>query len=202
MYFVEGLLLGLGMVIFIGPVFFMLLTSSLNYGFKSGIAVAAGVFVSDILCVLICYFGFYSFLERLHLQTWFSILGALVLAFIGASYLFKEKKVEEKQVIDQPTFKSFFTKGFVVNFVNPFVFLIWIGVIDYSVSSWGKEVETSFYLLGVLLGILVTDVSKVFLADKLKALMNPKKLYWIYKIAGLVLVGFSIRLLYLIYLQN
>ena len=116
--------------------------------------------------------------------------------------MFKKEKVEEIQMMDQPSFKFFFSKGFVVNFVNPFVFLIWIGVIDYSVNSYGKGIESSLYLIGALLGILFTDIAKVFLADKLKVIMNPKKLYWIYKIAGLALVGFSIRLLYVIYLQN
>ncbi|MBQ0740572.1 LysE family transporter, partial [Aquimarina celericrescens] len=62
MYLLEGYAIGLGMIIFIGPVFFLLLHSSIQYGSKAGVAVALGIIFSDIVCVMLCYFGLSSFI--------------------------------------------------------------------------------------------------------------------------------------------
>ena len=63
MSILEGYVIGLGMVIFIGPVFFLLLNSSLQSGVKAGVAVALGIIVSDIICVALCYYGLSSIIN-------------------------------------------------------------------------------------------------------------------------------------------
>mgnify|MGYP003340062785 CR=1 FL=1 len=47
----KGVLAGLSMLLFIGPVFFTLLKSALQHGIKTGVSVAFGIFISDVICV-------------------------------------------------------------------------------------------------------------------------------------------------------
>ncbi len=63
MPFVEGYILGLGMVVFIGPVFFLLLSISLQQGAWAGVLTAIGIVVSDLICVSLCYYGVTAFLQ-------------------------------------------------------------------------------------------------------------------------------------------
>ena len=50
MAILTGILLGLGTMLFVGPVFFYLLKSTLESGFKAGIAVALGIILGDVIC--------------------------------------------------------------------------------------------------------------------------------------------------------
>ena len=43
--------------ILIGPVFFMLLETSVSRGWKAAIALDLGVLTSDLICILIAYYG-------------------------------------------------------------------------------------------------------------------------------------------------
>jgi threonine/homoserine/homoserine lactone efflux protein len=63
MLFFEGYIVGLGMIVFIGPVFFLLLSISLHQGTKAGVATAFGIVISDLICVCLCYFGVTNFLN-------------------------------------------------------------------------------------------------------------------------------------------
>src|SRR5690606_27766057 len=49
-----GILLSL---ILIGPVFFMLLETSVSRGWKAAITLNLGVITADILCILVAYYG-------------------------------------------------------------------------------------------------------------------------------------------------
>ena len=96
MEFLQGYLLGLGMIVFIGPVFFLLLSISFQLGTRAGILVAFGIVVSDIICVSLCYFGVTSFLYQPDYKFWIAFIGGLLLILLGLKYLFSQGKSIEK----------------------------------------------------------------------------------------------------------
>ena len=200
MIFLEGYLVGLGLILLIGPVFFTLLQSTLQYDYKSGLAVALGIFVSDVICVLLCSLGVAPLLEQSHNQLIFSCLGAIMLFGFGLTFLLKPvldfKTTLKLKATD---YVSFFAKGFLVNFVNPFVFLVWIGIIGLANSKYPSNQSLPIYLTGVLLGILTTDTLKALFAHHIKVLLEPKYLQLLYRIVAFCLLGFGFRLLYVAY---
>lgn len=195
MYLIHGFLVGLGMIIFVGPVFFTLLQAAFQFGFKSGWAVAWGIIVSDVFCVILSEMGFRTFFESEKNQFYIGISGGLLLIGMGANYLLNPKLVAKTEISLTPMdYIGFFTKGFLVNFVNPFVFLVWIGVIGQASSNGYKGQELHLFLFAALLGIFLTDSLKAYFAHKIKGWMNPYRLKILYKIVGILLCIFGIVL--------
>lgn len=199
MSFIEGFLIGLGMIIFVGPVFFLLLNSSLQYGMKAGISVALGIIVSDIVCVILCYYGVSRFMTASNNQFWIGVIGSCILFGLGINYLFKQPHITNKLLINSKKWSTFFIKGFSVNFFNPFVFIVWVGVFKYGSQKYPETLELYMFLSAVLVGILATDLLKVFLSGKLKKFISTHRLKVFFRITGAVLLIFSFRLLYLIW---
>ncbi len=201
MAFLEGMLTGLAMVAFVGPVFFTLLQVSLQFGFRSGFLVALGIFVSDVVCVVLCYYGASAFFTDQNNEFWIAIIGSIVLFFIGGAYLFKKGEIAEVKTssLKSTNFIGFFTKGFLVNFVNPFVFAVWIAIVGKAQSSYATFTEVCIYLSVTLIMILLTDSLKALLAQKIKRFLKPKVLSTTYKIIGVLMLLFAIRILYYIY---
>lgn len=197
MAFLEGLLVGLGMVIFIGPVFFTLLKSALNYGFWAGIMVALGIFISDVVCVALCSFGAIPFFENTDNQFWLALGGSVILSGLGLKYLLKPNvTVDAELKLKAGHYTAYFMKGFLVNFINPFVFAVWIGVIGFAQGKFGTGQELWLFLGAALLGIFLTDSTKVIFADRIKKFVEPKFLLRAYRVIGVVLIGFAVRFLW------
>ena len=91
---------------------------------------------------------------------------------------------------------GYFTQGFLVNGVNPFVFVVWIGFITIGRNNY-QETSLYIFLIAILVGIFATDILKSFLADKIKPYLKEKTLLIAYKIIGFILIGFSIRIILL-----
>ncbi len=196
MEFLEGYILGLGMIVFIGPVFFLLLSISLQLGMRAGVLTALGIVVSDIICVSLCYFGVTSFLYKTDTKIWIVLLGGAFLILLGVKYLFHPGNfLEEKKDLPSLHHISCFVKGFLVNFVNPFVFFVWIGVVTYEKGLEASGCNALSYFSGVLLGILSTDLIKVFTARQIKNFLSPLVLHNLYRGSGIILIGFGIRML-------
>jgi threonine/homoserine/homoserine lactone efflux protein len=197
MSFLQGYLAGLAMIVFVGPVFFYLLKTSLEFGKSNGMLVVFGIIVSDIVAALLCYLGFGAYLNASDSQIWLSLTGGLILLFMGIRYLVvKTINQDSKKRINGAGRFMFFANGFLVNFVNPFVFGVWIGVAAYASEVFTAELSQIIFLVGALAGILTTDTAKVLLADYLKRFLHPQRMLIIYRIAGIVLILFSLRLLY------
>ena len=191
----EGILFGIGTIIFIGPVFFLLLKCSIESGKNAGISVAIGIIVSDIVCIYMCSY-FSPFLGRQENLNIAAILGALLLIGMGIKYLKAKPIVQSKKRFNTQGFLGFFTKGFMINFINPFVFVVWMGIILYAKDKYYPQDNVNIFYVGALMGIFFTDIGKVFLAQEIKKKLTPIYLQKIYKIIGIVLIGFSFRLIY------
>lgn len=195
--FLDGFLVGLALIILIGPVFFTLLKTSLQYGVVAGSLVALGIFVSDALAVILCVFGASVYLKSDDSKFYLSLVGGVVLIALGVRYFLKRKKAEEETIqLNAKHFIGFFSKGFLVNFVNPFVFAVWIGIIKVAGDKHGFDKDLALYLAGTLLAIFSTDMTKVFLAAKIKNILKPEILFVLYKIIGVCLILLGLRLFF------
>ena len=195
MSFLEGFLAGLAMIIFIGPVLFTLLQAALSYGYRGGLAVATGIIVSDVLAILICKMGATAFLLEEGNRMWIAILAAAILFGMALRYLFRPQYFEEGAIkLGALNLSGLFSKGFLVNFINPFVFVVWIGIIGYAETKFNEHVW--IYLTAVLIGIFLTDNLKAYYASKLKRFLSQKRLNTVYKVTGALFIVFALRLLF------
>lgn len=200
MDFLNGYMVGLGMIIFIGPVFFFLLSSSLKGGFIPGLLVALGIIVSDIIYVILCSYGLTQLITHPTSLYWIALIGGILLIGMGVKYIStREFIIETPNSLNTKHYFEFFTKGFLVNFINPFVLLVWIGLIEYTKQT--PTITSSWYLTGVLLGIFSTDFAKVLLAKHIKKLITPYVLKRIYKISGVILIIFGLRMCFYFYFK-
>ena len=197
MAFLQGYLIGLGLIVLIGPVFFVLLQTTLQYGRWPGLTVAFGIFVSDIIAVALCVLGARAFFENQSNQKWIAWGGGLLLLAFGLKYLLKPTLPAMKEIkLSKLDYFGFFSKGFLINFVNPFVFLVWLGIIANAGKIYGYSQNLAFFLIGTLLAILTLDSLKALFADKLKGIMRPNVLKIIFRISGVLLILFAARLIF------
>ena len=200
MSILSGFLFGLSTLLFIGPVFFYLLKSSIESGLKAGIAVATGIIVGDIICVLLAIYGFGDYFETPIVQKFFAGIGGILLLAFGLNYFFKPSinlKVEGK--FTSKKIMVYFINGFLINFINPFVFAVWFGF--YTVNKAKLENENSIIIsmTVTLIVIFSTDLLKAFFAKKITNYIKPSKLKIIFKAFGVIMIGFAIRLFFVLF---
>ena len=158
-------------------------------------SVAWGIFISDVVCVGLCIFGATRFFENPDNQIWLAIGGMAILLGLGLKYIIKPSIDVDKMVkLSAGDYSKHFAKGFLVNFVNPFVFLVWIGVIGFAQAEYGKSEDLYGFLTASLFGILTTDSLKVVFAHRVKRLLQPKILTRLYRVIGGLLIIFAGRL--------
>ena len=76
----------------IGPVFFVLLETSITKGFRAAMVFDAGVVFGDLVFILIAYFSTNQILERLKDDPGLFIFGGVIMLTYGIISFIKEKK--------------------------------------------------------------------------------------------------------------
>ena len=195
-----GILLGLSTLLFIGPVLFYLMKSSLESGVRAGIAVALGIIVGDIICVILAAKGLGVIFEHTVNQRWLALAGGIILLSMGIKHIVKPTANTNTEGKFQSKFLwTYAVNGFLINFLNPFVFAVWIGYYSFNQEVFDSEFEIFLSLLASLLTIFLTDCLKSVFAFKLKRYIQPKHLKVLFQLVGIVMVAFGIRLLLLFF---
>lgn len=193
MSIIEGLLLGLGTIIFIGPVFFIILQNTLAHGKTSGFCIALGILFSDISYVLLFKFSLYEKISTYTLSKYFYWIFAMVIMFVGISSLFKKNKNDKK--LFGKNYFILFSKGFLVNFINPFVFVFWLGVYTYVQQKFTSPQEEFYFFTAAMFGILSIDTLRVLFSNYLKTKLTDEVLTKTNKAIGVLLIIISCYLL-------
>lgn len=200
----KGLVTGFILSIMIGPVFFVLLETSIRKGVKAAIALDLGVLLSDVVYILIAYL-FYSEVEALSQGDDKSLLhligGGLFIAF-GIFNLMK--KVKERKVkggdLDKVKTRDFIwlgIKGFVLNIANPLIIFYWFSVMTLGADSEGGSGgwRMIFYLSIILITFFTIDLLKILGAKKLRPLVTHRVLIGLNRLIGIVFVLFGVILI-------
>lgn len=196
---IKGLTFGLLLSISVGPVLFSIIKQSLNNGHKGGLAFIFGVSASDITLVLVSNVFTELFNSFKVYKTQVGIAGCVFLVSLGLFFLFfKKVKVNEegKQVFNfgKMDYAKTFLSGFLMNTLNPSVFIFWIYA---STAVVGQSVNHRIIVfVTCLTWMLGTDILKVFLAGKIRNRLTPHNIHILNRINGLLLIIFGIALVW------
>tara|TARA_B110000046_G_scaffold186013_1_gene231368 strand:+ start:21898 stop:22566 length:669 start_codon:yes stop_codon:yes gene_type:complete len=195
--FKNALLIGFFMAFMIGPVFFMLIQTSILKGARAAISFDIGVILGDITFILIAYYGSRSLLEKIKDDPRLFFIGGFVLIVYGLiTYLDKENKKENlasaksiKVPIIQNNYIKLFFKGYFLNFINVGVLAGWLGIVVVVGPTLDMNPTSIFwYFATVILGYAITDSGKILLAKQLKSKMTPLVIYRLKRIMGIILI--------------
>jgi threonine/homoserine/homoserine lactone efflux protein len=184
--------LGFFLSFMVGPVFFVLLQTSAIKGFRAAITFDLGVFLADILFILLAYFSSFQLLENLSNQPGLYVFGGVILLIYGLVTFFKVDKNEipdESKKIKKSDFFGLFIKGFLLNFINIGVLVFWLGIIIIFGPSLDNQPSRFFtFFTTVLLSYFVTDIFKILLAKQLKKKLTAKRIFLVKKVIGIILI--------------
>lgn len=197
----EAVIIGFFLSFMIGPVFFMLIQTSILKGFRAALVFDLGVVFGDIVFILIAYFGSKSLLEQIKDDPKLFYLGGTILLIYGLITFFdkrQKKVIEDDSLVVLPekwNYLKLFLKGFFLNFINIGVLAFWVGmivVIGPNLEMNSNRIFNFFAL--IILSYLITDLGKIILAKQLKKTLTPVVIYKIKRLMGLLIIVFGIVL--------
>lgn len=200
---VEGISMGLVLSALVGPVFFTLITNSMEHGFRYAAVLAFGIFCSDAIYVLLTYFGISLLTQTETFQLLLGYFGGGILVGFGINSLIMKSISRPNSggiLLGVSSKKSAFVKGFSINGVNPFVLLFWLSIAGLVTPkhNWEKE-DVLFYYLGILLTVLSIDLVKAFIARQVSGLMTPRLMGILNKLVGLIMIFFGMKMIWSTY---
>ena len=196
--------LGFFLSFMIGPVFFVLLETSVVKGFRAAIFFNLGVVLADIVFITIAFFSSYRLIQTIKDDPALFIFGGLVMltygiiSFINTSKEANKTKIDEEDPIElaKNNYVTLFFKGFFLNFINIGVLGFWLAIlltIGPQLELKASRMLTFFSTL--IISYFITDIFKILLAKQLRSKLNPKNILSIKKLISIVLIISGIFLL-------
>jgi threonine/homoserine/homoserine lactone efflux protein len=199
---VTGIPWGIFLSFMIGPVFFILLETSITKGFRAALAFDLGVVLGDVFFIGVAYLGSYRLISSLKDKPALFIFGGIVMVAYGIiSFvkLKKQSKIQYEAIEDEiikKNYGSLFVKGFFLNVINIGVLGFWLAII----ISVGPKLEMQTprmitFFTSVIVSYLLIDCLKIILAKQLKSKLTPTNILKIKKGISIVLIVFGLVLM-------
>lgn len=204
----QGIVLGLSLSFMVGPLLFAILQAGIERGFRAGLAVAVGIWASDVLYVLAVLFGLDALAAMTALpgfKFWAGLAGGLLLVSFGLGNLLSIGRATSSQLTDdnhsrdfklnERSYPAYFLRGFLLNTINPFTVFFWLGITGAVIIPNGWHDGQILIFFGGMLGTLVaTDTLKAWAAKGIRRFLTPRHTRQMRQAIGILLVVFGVVL--------
>ena len=196
---ISGIVLGCVLSLLVGPVFFMILNTSIKKGFLPASMLAFGVLLSDCFFVALTYFGSSLLFVMSSYEVWIGISGGVLILSFGLVTYFKKATIHADALEiadDSKTRAAGVVKGFMMNTLNPSALLFWLGVAGtLSLRENIKGFQAFLFYSGTLGTVFTSDLVKAWVASRLKHMIRTRSLILMNRVSGLALIAFGIYML-------
>ena len=195
--------IGLGFMlslVFIGPIFFLLIETSFSRGHKHALALDIGVISADILCIVASYFASGDIVTIIDDHPGFYRITALIVFVYGIFMMVSKTKMhlpDEAKFISQNYFKTFIN-GFLFSLLNVGVILFWLVTVISVRNQYPDTQNFILYVSFVIATYLIIDLVKILLAKQFHYKLTERLANNIRKGVGIILIIFS----FFIFLQS
>lgn len=210
----KGIVTGFILSVMIGPVFFVLLETSIRKGVRAALSLDFGVFISDVIYILIAFL-FYNEVKSLadgESKEIAKVIGGILFIVYGLFTFFKKPaKIQlpvskEREPSDWKEYRILCLKGFLLNIANPLVIFYWFSVLSLGDAQKIEGLTTRTTLLLFIGIILLTffsiDILKIMGAKQLRPFITNKLLKSLNQLIGIVFMAFGVVLLIQGFVKN
>ena len=183
-----------------GPLFFILLETSISKGLKQAFLMDIGIVCSDLIFFTIAYLGA-SKIITVENQPALYILGGVMLSAYGTVSFIKtqqkKKKIKKGKAIDKQNLLSFPVKGFLLNIINVAVLFFWTGILFLIGPKFDMNPIKVWSFFFLTVGTYLTlNLGKYYLASKLKSKLTDPLLFKIKQALNIVIFLCGLILVY------
>ena len=202
-FLLWAILIGLFLAVIVnmGPAFITLVQTSLHRGARSAAWFAIGVILNDAMVISLCILTSVQVVMRSQFEASLACIGAGIILLLFGIFTYRrkvkgreemiEKRSQEimKNVNDKPAWFVFLGKGFVLNILNPFVWIFWFSAVAMVAGNMGGNKLSTIVFFAIVLGTtLAVELLKAWGASRLKKFLNPDRTALMNKIAGILLM--------------
>lgn len=198
--FLPAVPLGILLSFSFGPLFFILLETSISKGIKQAFFIDVGVVAADITFFSVAYFGASKLITEENQPALF-VLGGVLLSSYGVLSFFKTYKKRKKQqkgkvkVIETPNLFSLAIKGYLLNIINVAVLFFWTGVLFVIGPKFEMEMgKIWLFFLATVSTYIIVNLCKYYFASKLKTKLTDSILYKMKQVLNLFVFVFGVYL--------
>lgn len=211
----DAIVLGvtLSLVFGFGPAFITMLQTSIHRGFRSAAWFALGVCLNDLLMVSLCVLTSIQVVANNDREMFLFSLGAGIILILFGVFTYTRKVKEDNfkgikertnEIIDEnkkgfknenatPKWFVFLGKGFVLNILNPFVWIFWFSTVAIAAGNMeGDKLKLMLFFGIVLITTLGLELLKAKGASFLKRFFNAKRIRIMNIVIGCALVAFGL----------
>lgn len=200
--FWQGIQYGILLTFLIGPIFFALLQTGIEQGFRAGLGLASGVWLSDMIYICLAYFSLSiiaQYADNPKFTFGFGIVGGIILIIFGIVSLLTRPKMNmrpRKKPVRSESYFGLLVKGMLLNGFNPFTIIFWIALSSTVFLGGGHSRQDALLFFCGLMGVVIlADMIKILLAKRIRRWLSPRHILWLRRITGVILIGFGIALL-------
>jgi threonine/homoserine/homoserine lactone efflux protein len=193
-YLIKGLIIGLSIAVPVGPIGILCIRRTLSRGRMVGFLSGLGAATADGLYGAIAGFGL-TFLVNFLIgkQIWLRLIGGALLCILGAK-TFLSKPAEQGTSVDGNSRWHAYLSTFFLTLTNPLTILFFVAVFaGLGVGNEGGHyLSPGILVSGVFMGSAMWWLILCGFTGLLQKLLNPKRLQWLNRISGLIILGFGL----------
>jgi threonine/homoserine/homoserine lactone efflux protein len=204
----QGILFGFMISMMPGAPLFTIVQTSIHRGLRSGIMLASGIFLSDVTIIYLAFLGVLQFFDQHNNYIYAGIIGGFILIGFGVyTFYHKVEEIDDNAIPTEnrqsrPVPVMNVLKGYFLNIMNPFVWILWISAMVGVASGFSQNKNGLFlFFSGTLLTIFSSDILKVVIANKIKQRLRASLIARINHLVGLILIGIGIFLIVGVFLK-
>jgi len=199
--FLAGMLVSLSLALSVGPGLALQFQACVQRGFFGGMAVIFARYLSDVALLCLSYVGVLQVVASSRNQFYGGIAGSIACIGFGLVFLLKKSNYIFSPV-SLPTYKnpesffSYFFASLVINTMNPFVVLFWMGLVALASGNFGIHTRSFFFFFsGLIITAMAFDLLKCILFSQIKLRLKPRYFRWVNRFTGIALLVAGISFL-------
>ena len=188
--FIQGVLMGLGVSVPIGPVNVLIMSYALR-SYTKALCLGLGAMSADMLYLALSALGISQLAKIPIVFACISVFGAAFLLYIALGIYREAKRSVQLQSVERGSHVAVFGKGFLLNIFNPYVIMFWLSVS----ASIGRE-RFGLALAGLVCGILGWITLFALAVYKSRVKISDRAARAFAYISALILLFFALKLIY------